>query len=132
VEKAEEPIASILLVDDDAEVRKALMKILEREGYHVVPQANANDAVRFLGDNNRKLDLVITDVSMPGMRGTTFLTVLKTAYPDLPVIVITAFGDWGQYDEVLRGGASEYLSKPFDKEELLITVRHALAHPTTR
>jgi DNA-binding NtrC family response regulator len=119
-------------VDDDDELRKALMKILEREGFRVIPQATANDAVQFLGSSSHKLDLVITDILMPGMRGTTFLTVLKTAYPDLPVIVITAFGDWGQYDEVLRGGACEYLNKPFDKEELLITVRHALAHPTTR
>jgi two-component system, NtrC family, nitrogen regulation response regulator GlnG len=60
------------------------------------------------------------------MKGTTFLAAVKTAFPSVPVIIITAFGDWGQYMEALREGAYEYLSKPLDKTDLLATVTRAL------
>lgn len=118
--------ASILLVDDNAELLKALAKVLEKEGYAVVTQPSATDALRHVNTTKQKFDLVITDVSMPGMNGLGLLAAYKTAFPRTPVIVITAFGDWGQYMEALREGAFEYLSKPLDKNELLSTVRRAL------
>jgi DNA-binding NtrC family response regulator len=118
--------AAILLVDDDPELLKALSKVLQREGYRVIAKSDAVSAVDYLGDTDERFDLVITDVSMPGMKGTTFLTVLKTAFPDLPVILITAFGDWGQYGKALREGAFDYISKPFDKAELLAVIRRAV------
>jgi DNA-binding NtrC family response regulator len=121
-------VASILLVDDDAEVLKAFAKVLEKEGYEVVPQPDAGSAMRYVNETKRCFDLVITDVSMPGMKGTSFLTAIKTAFPKTPVIIITAFGDWGQYMDALRGGAYEFLNKPLDKNELLATVRRALAN----
>jgi DNA-binding NtrC family response regulator len=125
---------SILLVDDDVEVLKAFTKVLEKEGYEVIPHPDAPSAMRFVNETQRRFDLVITDVSMPGMKGTSFLAVIKAAFPKIPVILITAFGDWGQYMEALRGGAYEYLNKPLDKNELLTTVKRALAngaHHTT-
>jgi len=64
---------------------------------------------------------------MPGMSGLEFLGAMKAAFPKVPVIIITAFGDWGQYMETIRNGAYEYLSKPLDKAELLAAVRRALA-----
>lgn len=117
----------ILLVDDDVELLKALAKVLEKEGYVVFAHSTANDAIRFVNESKQRFDLVITDVSMPGMKGTTFLSAVKTAFPRVPVIIITAFGDWGQYMETLREGAFDYLYKPLDKEVLLTTVRRALA-----
>jgi two-component system nitrogen regulation response regulator GlnG len=65
---------------------------------------------------------------MPGVRGTTFLTAVKTAFPRVPVIIITAFGDWGEYMEAIHNGACEYLSKPLDKTELLAAIRRSLAN----
>ncbi len=118
----------ILLVDDDVELLKALTKVLEKEGYIVFAHSTANDAIRFVNESKQRFDLVITDVSMPGMKGTTFLSAVKTAFPRVPVIVITAFGDWGQYMETLREGAFDYLYKPLDKELLLATIRRALAN----
>lgn len=118
--------ASILLVDDDAELLKALTKVLEKDGYEVFAHADAQSAMNFVNASKKRFDLVITDVSMPGVKGTTFLAAVKTAFPRVPVIIITAFGDWGQYMDALRSGAFEYLSKPLDKTELLATVRHAL------
>ncbi len=123
-------IASILLVDDDAEVLKALTKVLEKERYEVAAHADARSAIRFINETKKKFDLVITDVSMPGMKGTTFVAAVKTAFPRLPVIVITAFGDWGQYMEALREGVYEYLSKPLDKADLLAAVHRALGNGT--
>ncbi|HUJ11324.1 MAG TPA: response regulator [Verrucomicrobiae bacterium] len=119
-------LASILLVDDDIEVLKALTKVLEKEGYEVGAYPDARLAIQFINETKKRFDLVITDVSMPGMKGTTFLAAVKTAFPCVPVIIITAFGDWGQYMEALREGAYEYLSKPLDKSDLLAAVTRAL------
>ena len=119
---------SILLVDDDQEVLKALTKVLEKDGYDVIPHASALQAIRDINEAKRHFDLVITDVSMPDMGGVAFLNAVKAAFPRVPVIVITAFGDWGQYMEAIRNGAYEYLSKPLDKSELLAAVGRALAN----
>lgn len=118
--------ASILLVDDNVELLTALTKVLEKAGYEVAAHLNANAAMQYINQTKKRFDVVITDVSMPGMKGTSFLSAVKTAFPDVPVIVITAFGDWGQYMEALREGAFEYLYKPLDKTELLAVVRRAL------
>src|ERR1043166_3152336 len=118
----------ILLVDDDVELLKALTKVLEKEGFKVSAHASADAAMEHVNRSKQKFDLVITDVSMPGMKGTTFLAAVKTAFPKIPVIIITAFGDWGQYMQTLRDGAYDYLNKPLDKDALLTTVRRALAN----
>ena len=114
--------ATILLVDDDVELLKALTKVLEKENYEVIPQPDADSAIAYLNTARKKFDLVLTDVSMPGMKGTAFLSVVK----------ITAFGDWGQYMDAVRSGAFEYLSKPLEKSELLKVVRRALSNGTAR
>lgn len=117
---------SILLVDDDVEFLKALTKVLEKEGYQVVAQPTATSAMDYMSTSKEQFDLVITDVSMPGIRGTAFLAALKTAFPKTPVIIVTAFGDWGQYMETLREGAFEYLNKPVEKGQLLDAIKRAL------
>ena len=119
---------SILLVDDDVEFLKALTKVLEKEGYQVVAQPSAGSAMEYITKSKQQFDLIITDVSMPGIRGTAFLAALKTAFPKIPVIIVTAFGDWGQYMETLREGACEYLNKPVDKSQLLDAIRRALCN----
>lgn len=117
-----------MLVDDDVEVLRALTKVLEKDGFTVSAHSSATAAVRFVNESKQRFDLVITDVSMPGMKGTTFLSAVKTAFPKVPVIIITAFGDWGQYMETLRNGAYDYLDKPLDKDVLLAAVRRALVN----
>jgi len=121
---------TILLVDDDIEVLKALKKVLEKDGFDVLPHSDAPSAMQFINDTKRRFDLVITDVSMPGMTGTAFLNAVKAAFPKVPVIIITAFGDWGQYMETIRNGACEYLNKPLEKTELLSAVHRALKNGT--
>lgn len=117
---------TILLVDDNSELLTALTKVLEKEGYRVVALPSAERAIEHIQSTATQPDLVITDVSMPGLKGIDFLSALKNAIPQLPVIVITAFGEWDQYMDALRRGAFAYLPKPLEKNELLSTVRRAL------
>lgn len=126
--RSAEQTTTILLVDDDPEVLRALTKVLEKGGYSVVPFSSASQAMQDINETKQRFDLVITDVSMPGVRGTTFLAAVKTAFPRVPVIIITAFGDWGEYMEAIHNGACEYLSKPLDKTELLAAVRRSLTN----
>ncbi len=123
---------AILLVDDDVELLKALTKVLEKEGYAVVAQPEALSAMRHVNETKAQFDLVITDVSMPGLSGTAFLAAIKKALPAVPVIIITAFGDWGSYMDALRNGAFAYLNKPLERTELINTIRRALAHRPRR
>jgi len=120
--------ATILLVDDDVEVLKALTKVLEKGGYSVLPYSDAQSAMETINRTKQSFDLVVTDVSMPKVNGGTFLGAIKTAFPKVPVIIITAFGDWGQYMSMIQDGAYEYLSKPLDKNQLLTVVSRALAN----
>ncbi|MBM3858240.1 MAG: response regulator [Verrucomicrobia bacterium] len=117
---------SILVVDDDAEMLKALTFALEKEGYAVTGQPSADSALSSLRGDTPRFDLVITDIAMPGMTGLPFLTALKKAFPAMPVILITAYGDWEQYRNALGEGAFEFLCKPIDKTQLLACVRRAL------
>ncbi|MCG3148239.1 MAG: Regulator of RpoS [Verrucomicrobiae bacterium] len=118
----------ILLVDDDDEVRKALTKLLQHEGYSVTAQPDVTSAVRCLAGNEETFDLVISDVVMPDINGMEFLHLLKADIPDLPVILITAFGDLGGYYKSRSKGAAAYLCKPLEIEAFLDTVRRALKH----
>lgn len=128
VKLSQKPVATILLVDDDAELLKALTKVLQKENYAVIPQTDADSAIAYLNSAPQKLDLVLTDVSMPGTKGTAFLATMKSVSPQTPVVLISAFGDWGQYMNAIRTGAFDYLSKPLDKTELLAVVRRALSN----
>jgi len=123
---------TILLVDDDVEVLKALTKVLEKGGYTVLPHSDAQSAMESINRTKQSFDLVVTDVSMPKVNGTLFLNAIKTAFPKVPVIIITAFGDWGQYMNMLRDGAYEYLSKPLDKTQLLGAIQRALTNGHAR
>ena len=122
--------ATILLVDDDVEVLKALTKVLEKGGYSVLPYSDAQSAMETINRTKQSFDLVVTDVSMPKVNGGSFLGALKAAFPKVPVIIITAFGNWGQYMNMLQDGAYEYLSKPLEKNQLLAVISRALANGT--
>jgi len=116
----------ILLVDDDDELRTALTKLLERNGYTVVAKHDAEAALAYIRASDAPPDLVVTDVLMPGMKGTTLLPLLKRDFPGLPVIVITAFGDWCELGEAMHEGAFQYLCKPLELDEFLEAVHRAL------
>lgn len=114
----------ILIVDDELSMREFLSILLEREGYEVLTAADAALAQERLASN--RIDLVISDVQMPGLSGLELLARIKKETPDTAVLLITAFSTAEQAVEAMKLGAYDYLAKPFKVEEIKILVRNAL------
>ncbi|MFC2149086.1 response regulator [Candidatus Auribacterota bacterium] len=112
---------NILVVDDNIEQVNILEKIFKREGYPVKIASNGYDALEVV--QSESIDIVITDMSMPGMNGLKLLKLIKEQKPQVQVIIITAFGEWGAYAEALKEGAYEFLNKPFKIEEIMNLVK---------
>lgn len=111
----------ILVVDDEEIIRDSLFYILEKEGYHVDKAENGKIAYDKMVANH--FDLVITDIEMPFMKGTELLEKIKTLNFQTSVIVITAFGSLDTAISALRNGASDYILKPVEFDELLIKTK---------
>jgi CheY-like chemotaxis protein len=120
---------SILIVDDDAGMLRALDKVLTGQGAAVACADCAEDAVAILTGRQKWIDLVITDLWMPFNSGTgmTVICVVHEFFPTLPVIVLTAFGSPEVKSECLRQGAMVVLVKPLDTPQLLTAVENVLA-----
>jgi DNA-binding NtrC family response regulator len=115
----------ILVVDDDAVVRRLLGDTLGRAGYTVVPASSAAEALRAAADEEP--GLAILDLVLPDGDGIELLGQLKAAWPSLPAVVITAYVEPRSVVEAMRRGAVDYLAKPIDPEVLLSTCRGALS-----
>ena len=118
-------MARILLIDDDANLREVAGFMLTEAGHEVLPAANGEAGLKRLADDP---DLVLTDIRMPGIDGMEVLRRIRLGDEDNvpPVIVLTAHGTVRQAVEAMRGGAFTYILKPFEREELLLTVEQAL------
>ncbi|AMV72415.1 sigma-54 dependent transcriptional regulator [Desulfuromonas carbonis] len=114
----------ILLVDDEEGMRRLLSRVLSREGYEPTTAASGEEALRLVG--GEQFDLVITDIKMAGMSGLDLLHELKAFDPALPIIVITAYGTVESAVQALRAGAYDYITKPFENDEIKLTVAKAL------
>jgi two-component system nitrogen regulation response regulator GlnG len=114
----------VVVADDEESVRWTLTRALEREGYAVEAVADGNAAVAAAAGGGA--DLVLLDIQMPGLDGLTALSRLAEEAPETPVLVMTAYGSLQTAVEAMQRGAFDYLAKPFDLEELLLTVRRAL------
>ncbi len=117
------------MVDDDRAVRFVLAEALRDAGYAVQAFDGARGALQALDDEPAP-DLVFTDVRMPGMHGLAFLDALKARRPDLPVVVMSAYTDIASTAGAFRGGAHEFLSKPFDLDEAVALAARALPQRT--
>lgn len=117
-------MTTILIVDDEENTRIGLVKLLYQDGYQAEAVANGVEALDYLG--KKTVDLVITDINMPGMNGLVFLRELTQSYPDIKVIMITAYGGVGPYLESINLGALEYLNKPFNVEKLRTAIRKTI------
>jgi two-component system response regulator PilR (NtrC family) len=111
----------ILVVDDEEIIRDSISYILESEGYEVDKAENGKIAYEKIKEKH--FDLVITDIEMPAMKGTELLEKIKTLDPQTAVIIITAFGSLDTAITALRNGASDYILKPVEFDELLIKVK---------
>ena len=115
---------SILVVDDDAQVRKTLSSILLDEGYLVETVENGKQAIRAL--EKAYFDLALIDIELPGMKGTELLLRLKEKQPKMVRIIITGFPSLENAVKAVNEGANGYVLKPFDAEELLKMIRKQL------
>lgn len=115
----------LLIVDDDEEMRDLLRKVLEKEGYRVSVASDGRQALAALAES--AFDLVVTDMLMPHDGGLELLETLHRIHPALPVIIVTAFGDWQSYTRALELGAAAFISKPLRMSELIAAVHNALA-----
>ncbi len=115
----------LLVVDDDEEMRDLLRKVLEKEGYHVSVAGDGQEALTVLA--REPFHLVVTDMLMPHDGGLELLATLHRIHPNLPVIIVTAFGDWQSYTRALELGAAAFISKPLRMSELIAAVHNALA-----
>ncbi len=109
-------MARVLVVDDEENTRIGLVKLLRQEGYHTEAVGNGFEALEYLKEI--MVDLVITDINMPEMNGLVFLGELDRIYPDVKVVMITAYGGVGSYLEAMNLGALEYLQKPVKLKDL--------------
>lgn len=114
---------SILVVDDEQMMRELLKKILTREGYKVTTAADGLDALDVLREE--KIDMVISDMKMPGLDGFGLLKTVKEQYPQVGVIMMTAYGDTYTVKDALLLGADEYITKPFKSYEISLVVERA-------
>ena len=115
---------TILVVDDDESLRRVVEYNLGEEGYRVVTAADGAAGLRAFQEAS--VDLVVTDVRMPDMDGLELLTRIKAMQPDMPVVVLTAHGTIDSAVEAMRLGAFDYLTKPFNRDQLKAAVRKAL------
>jgi len=115
---------TILVVDDEKNYLLVMDALLAEAGYEVLTAESAAAALDVIRKTD--LDLVITDMKMPRMSGIELLTESKRLYPELPVILMTAFGTVEKAVEAMKKGAFDYITKPFKNEEILLTVAKAL------
>ena len=118
---------SILVVDDDAHVRRTLAAILSQAGYRVATAGFVCDAIESLV--NDCFDLVFLDLKMPDMEGLALLSKLHIVFPKLPVLILTGHPGMGYVDGTERFEAQGYFLKPVDPAQLLVCVKEILSEP---
>jgi len=116
--------AKLLVADDDPGLRESLERTLTREGYSVVVASDGQAALERLQGGG--IDLVLTDLKMPGLSGLEVLHAAKAIAPDVDVILLTAFGTIEEAVKAMKDGAYDFLTKPFQRAQLLRLIRQAL------
>jgi DNA-binding NtrC family response regulator len=111
----------ILIAEDEDIARKHLLGTLEREGYRVEGTGNGLDALQKI--ESHTYDVLIADIKMPGLTGIELLARVKEKSPETEVIIVTGFGSIGSAVDAMKKGAAEYVTKPFDLDELLLKVK---------
>ena len=118
-----EETITVLVVDDEAMLRRLLEKVLRKEGYNVHLAPSAKDALEILRDNT--VDIMISDIRMPEMDGFALLKAVKADYPDVGIIMMTGYADAYTVKDALLLGADDYITKPFKSAEICMIVERA-------
>jgi DNA-binding NtrC family response regulator len=117
--------ASILVVEDEAKLRRLLELQLAEEGFHARMAPDAETGLQALQEE--KFDLVVTDLKLPAMSGFEFLQAVKRIDANIPVVIMTAYGTVESAVDAMKAGASDYVLKPFSLAELVLVIRKELA-----
>ena len=120
---------TVLLADDDESLRRVLEYQLAEAGYRVLIAGDGAAALEIF--TGREIDCVVTDLRMPRLSGLDLLNRLKAIRQETPVVVITAFGEVETAVSAMRAGAFDYVTKPFNRDEILLTVERALSFSRT-
>src|SRR6185437_12914256 len=118
-------MGSVLIIDDEVEIRESLQTLLDLEGYDVAVAAHGDQGLAQLGE--RPFDLVLLDLAMPGRNGLELIPELRAIDPLLSIIMITAYGTVEDAVRAMQSGAANFLQKPWDNEKLLADVRSVVA-----
>lgn len=116
----------VLLVDDEVAIANMIRKMIERLGYHVMTKSNSADAFETFQENPNAFDLIITDMTMPGICGDELSLKILKIRPDIPIILCTGFSDKIDDDNAERLGVSALIKKPVTKEILAKMIRKVL------
>ncbi|MFO0647436.1 MAG: sigma-54 dependent transcriptional regulator [Polyangiales bacterium] len=125
--------ATILVVDDDVAITSVVAGVLKQEGITAVIVGSGASALAAL--SNRPVDVVLTDLRMPGIDGMELLGRIAAEWPDVPVVMMTAYATVNTAVEAMKRGAADFVTKPFDVDELVFVLRKALdkaRHASTR
>jgi len=117
--------ASVLIVEDEPSVREILSWRLSEEGYQCEVVSNAHDALQKL-ESGMRFEIMMSDIRMPGLSGVELLTKVREIEPDMAVVMVTAVSDVNTAIKTLRLGAFDYITKPFNLDEVCIAVERAL------
>src|SRR5215470_3813599 len=120
-----DPMKPVWIVDDDRSIRWVLEKALARAGIAYRTFASANEMLQALQQSQPQV--LISDIRMPGESGLALLTNIKQRFPEVPVIIMTAYSDLDSAVAAFQGGAFEYLPKPFDVDHAIALIRRASA-----
>jgi len=121
---SEEISGRILIIDDDPHFLRVLQRILSGEKFVVTATSNPCDAIGLLRSNS--FDLIICDLRMPDCDGLNLLQAIRGGGNEIPVVILTAYGEVDTYLEAMNAGATEYLNKPIKSDELVQVVRDCL------
>jgi CheY-like chemotaxis protein len=116
----------VVVLDDDAESCRVLSELLAAEDFHALPFTSADAAWSALESGQIRPDAVVSDIRMPGLDGVTFLRRLRASFPDIPVILVSAFPDDGIWSEALRLGARDVVPKPIRAGPLVRLLQDAV------
>ena len=116
-------MSRVLVVDDEANLRKVLAAMLRKEGHEVSMASDGEQALAEISKN--KTDVVVTDLVMPKVGGLEILKSMIANHPEIPVIIITAHGTVDSAVEAIKLGAFDYITKPFEQAEIQAVVAHA-------
>ncbi len=116
----------ILVIDNEVHIRSSIRLLLRSEGYEVSAAENGIVALEKILDAticNSAFDLLILDIQMPKMNGLELIDELRNRHIEIPVLIITGYGDRGLLIELMRRGCNQYLDKPFNEDVMLLKVK---------